>query len=296
MTDWNEINFRIDKNLRTVAVPTKGRVAGVRLDRDVNKVIFSIQRHYCGLDLSEFDIRINYKNANGSVNYATVTEKLVSDEEIKFAWLLTYDVTQFKGNVQFSANLFLTEHGGTILKDFHSTIAEMRVLDGQDANEHIDPEDTTDILSHLEDELTDHAATLKDEMTDHKDALEDELREYADGREATMQNLASQAASSASAAAASATAAAGSATAASGSKDAAAASATAAAESAALASNYKDAAAASAEQAQQSIDNAKYFELYVDENGHLIYAYTTNLSGLDFEIKDHKDLEVIISG
>jgi hypothetical protein len=296
MTDWNEINFRIDKNLRTVAVPTKGRVAGVRLDRDVNKVIFSVQRHYCGLDLSELSIRINYKNANGTVNYATVTERMVSENEVKFAWLLTYDVTQYKGNVQFSANLFLTEHGGTILKDFHSTIAEMRVLDGQDANEHIDPEDTTDILTHLEDELTDHAATLEDEMTGHKDALEDELREYADGREATMQNLASQAASSASAAASSATAAAGSATAASGSKDAAAASATAAAESAASASNSKDAAAASAEQAQQSIDNAKFFELYVDENGHLIYAYTTNLSGLDFEIKDHKDLEVIISG
>ena len=136
-----------------------------------------------------------------------------------------------------------------------------------------------------------------------KDDLEDELREYADGREATMQNLADQAQESASAAAASATAA-------EGSKNAAYAATSQAdyyqrqartfAQEAAGerygAQQAANAAAASAEQAQQSIDNAKFFDLYVDEDGHLIYAYTTNLSGLDFNIIDHKNLEVSIDG
>ena len=285
MTDWNEVSFQIDKDFRTVSIPNRGRIAGVRKDREVNKVIFSVPRVYKGTDLSDFNIRVNYKNANNVVNYSTITEKQVSNDEILFAWLLTYDVTQYKGNVEFSVDMFTTEHGGTILQDFHSTIAIMKVLDGMDANEHIDPEETTDILTHLEDELTDHAEALKTDLEGYVETVEGEMTDLKD-------------------------AAAASAAAAEGSKNAAAVSASSADYYQRLARTYAveagsekygaqqaaNAAAASAEQAQQSIDNAKFFDLYVDEDGHLIYAYTTNLSGLDFNIIDHKNLEVSIDG
>lgn len=303
MINWDEVTFIIDKYFRTVSVPSKGKIAGVQKDRDVNVIIFQVPAEYKGTDLTNFSIRVNYVNANNEVNYATITDVIENGEVIKFAWLLTYDVTQYKGTVKFSVDMFKTAHGGTILQDFHSTIATMEVLDGQDANEHIDPEDTVDILTHLEDELTDHATALETEMTNHKNDLEDELREYADEREATMQDLADQAAASAtnarndaSRAQAYAVNASNSATQADTAKRQAQTMAQEAYSERLKAQQAANNAAASAEQAQESVDNMKYFELYVDENGHLIYAYTTNLSGLDFNIKDHKNLEVIIDG
>lgn len=285
MTDWNEVSFQIDKDFRTVSIPNKGRIAGVRKDRDVNKVIFCVPRIYKGTDLSEFNIRVNYKNANNAVNYSTITEKQVSENEILFAWLLTYDVTQYKGNVEFSVDMFTTEHGGTILQDFHSTIAIMKVLDGMDANEHIDPEETTDILTHLEDELTDHAEALKTDLEGYVETVEGE-----------MTDLKNAAAASAAAAEGSKNAAATSASTADYYQRQARTYAVEAGSEKAAAQRAVNAAAESAEAAQASIDNAKFFDLYVDDDGHLIYAYTTNLSGLDFNIIDHKNLEVSIDG
>ena len=283
--NWNDITFLIDKDFRTIGVPSRGRVAGVIKDRDVNVIIFSVPRIYKGTDLSNFSVRVNYVNANNVVNYYTVTDKIESEDTIMFAWLLTYDVTQYKGIVKFSVDMFKTAHGGTILQDFHSTIATMEVLDGQDANEHIDPEDTVDILTHLEDELTDHADALKSDLEDYVETVEGEMTDLKNAAAASAtaaegyQNAARQAASSAD-----------------NSRREARTYAIEASQEKARAQSAANAAAASAAEAQASVDNMKYFELYVDEDGHLIYAYTTNLSGLDFNIKDHKNLEVEIDG
>lgn len=285
MINWDEVTFIIDKYFRTVSVPSKGKVAGVRKDRDVNVIIFQVPAEYKGTDLTNFSIRVNYVNANNEVNYATITDVIENGEVIKFAWLLTYDVTQYKGTVKFSVDMFKTAHGGTILQDFHSTIATMEVLDGQDANEHIDPEDTVDILTHLEDELTDHA-----------DALKSDLEDYVETVEGEMTDLKNAAAASADAAAGSARSASSSASSADYWQRQARTYAQEAGQEKAAAQRAANAAAASAADAQASVDNMKYFELYVDEDGHLIYAYTTNLSGLDFNIKDHKNLEVEIDG
>lgn len=285
MINWDEVTFIIDKYFRTVSVPSKGKIAGVRKDRDVNVIIFQVPAEYKGTDLTDFSIRVNYVNANDEVNYATITDIIENGEVIKFAWLLTYDVTQYKGTVKFSVDMFKTAHGGTILQDFHSTIATMEVLDGQDANEHIDPEDTVDILTHLEDELTDHA-----------DALKSDLEDYVETVEGEMTDLKNAAAASADAAAGSARSASSSASTADYWQRQARTYAQEAGQEKAAAQRAANAAAASAADAQASVDNMKYFELYVDEDGHLIYAYTTNLSGLDFNIKDHKNLEVEIDG
>ncbi len=285
MINWDEVTFLIDKYFRTVSVPSKGKIAGVRKDRDVNVIIFQVPAEYKGTDLTNFSIRVNYVNANNEVNYATITDVIENGEVIKFAWLLTYDVTQYKGTVKFSVDMFKTAQGGTILQDFHSTIATMEVLDGQDANEHIDPEDTVDILTHLEDELTDHA-----------DALKSDLEDYVETVEGEMTDLKNAAAASADAAAGSARSASSSASSADYWQRQARTYAQEAGQEKAAAQRAASAAEASATAAQASVDNMKYFELYVDEDGHLIYAYTTNLSGLDFNIKDHKNLEVEIDG
>ena len=59
------VQYLINSDLRTINIPENGYVAGVEGDKDVNVANFKISRWYNELDLSEFDIRINYVNANG---------------------------------------------------------------------------------------------------------------------------------------------------------------------------------------------------------------------------------------
>ena len=71
----DELSFIIDEHLRIITVPERGVVLGVEGDKDVNRVRFRMNRFYHGSDLSEFCIRINYQNADGDINYFTVTER-----------------------------------------------------------------------------------------------------------------------------------------------------------------------------------------------------------------------------
>lgn len=166
MIDWNEINYLVDNNFRTISIPINGRLAGVRNDSEINVIVIRIPRQYRGSDLSTFNIRVNYVNANGDPNYQTITEEsiVVEDEFILFAWTLAFDVTQYKGMVKFSVNLFTAEQDGTIIQNYHTTTADLKVLDGQDANESIDPETQIDILLHLENELSVYAEGLERDL------------------------------------------------------------------------------------------------------------------------------------
>ena len=73
----DELSFLIDEHLRIITVPERGVVLGVEGDKDVNRVRFRMNRYYHGSDLSSFQIRINYQNADGEVNYFTVSDKTV---------------------------------------------------------------------------------------------------------------------------------------------------------------------------------------------------------------------------
>ena len=167
MIDWSEINYLVNNDFRTISIPIKGRLAGVRNDAAINVIVIRIPRTYRGSDLSEFNIRVNYENAHGDINYQNISGEeyvVVEDEYISFAWVLSSDVTLYKGTVKFSVNLFTTEQDGTIIQDYHTTIAELKVLEGQDANESIDSETQVDIITHLENELSDYADGLETEL------------------------------------------------------------------------------------------------------------------------------------
>ena len=52
----------IDNDLRTINIPSDTRLLGVVGDKDVNTLEFEMPRRYKGLDLSEYEIQIRYKN------------------------------------------------------------------------------------------------------------------------------------------------------------------------------------------------------------------------------------------
>ena len=144
----SSIQFLIDENMRTVTVPPEGVVLGVTGDKDVNRINFKMVRHYDGLDLSTFQIRINYVNANGDANYYQVTDTTVEDDSILFTWLVSSDAAAYKGTVSFAARLYTVED--TIVKEsFNSTIATAEVLEGIIVDEYMPPDAQQDLITLL---------------------------------------------------------------------------------------------------------------------------------------------------
>ena len=179
-----EFQFRIDEHLRTITIPEKGVVAGVEGDLNVNIARFTMVRYYHGRDLSKLNIRINYRNANGQVNYYTVSDATISGDSIVFSWEYAADVTQYKGNVQFVVYLFSATNA--VLKQrFFSTLGTLEVLEGLEVDSSIPASEQTDILLHLKKDLSAYAEEVKKSlpadytaMTEQVGSLKEELKNY----------------------------------------------------------------------------------------------------------------------
>ena len=144
----SSIQFLIDENMRTVTVPPEGVVLGVTGDKDVNRINFKMVRYYDGLDLSTFQIRINYVNANGDANYYQVTDTTIEDDSILFTWLVSSDAAAYKGTVSFAARLYTVE-GTNVKESFNSTIATAEVLEGIIVDEYMPPDAQQDLIALL---------------------------------------------------------------------------------------------------------------------------------------------------
>lgn len=176
-----EFQFRIDEHLRTIAIPEKGVVAGVEGDLNVNIARFTMVRYYHGRDLSKLNIRINYRNANGQVNYYTVSDATISGDSIVFSWEYAADVTQYKGNVQFVVYLF-SAASAVLKQKFFTTLGTLEVLEGLEVDSSIPVSEQTDILLHLKKDLSAYAEEVKKSlpadytaMTEQVSSLKEDL-------------------------------------------------------------------------------------------------------------------------
>ena len=264
--DEEELCFVIDKDLRLISVPERGVVLGVEGDKDVNRVRFRMNRFYHGSDLSEFCIRINYQNADGDINYFTVTEKTVETDSFCFIWTVAADATMVKGTVLFVVNCFMTDVDGVVQKAYHTTLGAGTVLEGLEPYEGGDIPEIVDYLTHLKNDLMIYSGTL---VTGAEDAAAAASRSAAEAANAerNAKSYADSSGTSAEAAATSARAAKVSQTAASSSEQAAkvsesnaATSANAATEAATAAESSEKNAKNSATESATSADAAKVSE------------------------------------
>ena len=130
-----EPHFYISEDLRTISIPFGQSVIGVYSDENVRRIWFDMPSTCDGTDLSDFEITINYRNALGDVGRYYVTDAIVDNSTITFSWLVSRSVCVSEGFVLFNVclRLFDTDNE-TILKEFNTTLAEMRVLRGLEAN------------------------------------------------------------------------------------------------------------------------------------------------------------------
>ncbi len=130
-----ELCFVIDKDFRLISVPERGSVLGVEGDKDVNLVRFKMPRYYRGTDLSEFDIEVHYSSAEDERGVAQTTGKTVSDDAVRFTWVVGKDVVAEKGTVRFAVYCKKTAADGTIEQAFGTTIGSGVSLEGLDSSE-----------------------------------------------------------------------------------------------------------------------------------------------------------------
>lgn len=159
------VDFVVDSYLRVISIPVRGVVLGVEGDKDVNRVTFRMSRTYKGVDMSQFQIRINYANANNELNYFKVTEITVSDDEIVFVWVVGADAVAYVGNVEFVVR-FIKLSGSNIIQELNTTLATAKSLIGLSVDGEISPVQREDLLAHFYNEIDAYSETKKNEILD----------------------------------------------------------------------------------------------------------------------------------
>lgn len=137
----------VDLESRTIVIPKTVSVLGVEADDETRILHFQVPQYYCNVDLSEFSIRVNYKNANGEPDMYLVLNKVVENGLIKFDWVVGRHAFVKKGNVKFSVCLKdLFE--GIVKREFNTTPATLPVLEGLETGPGIVEEysDTLELL------------------------------------------------------------------------------------------------------------------------------------------------------
>lgn len=125
-----ELCFVIDKDFRLISVPERGAVLGVEGDKDVNLVRFRMPRYYRGTDLSDFAIEVHYDNAEDERGIAPTINKTVSEDAVRFTWVVGKDVVSSKGTVRFTVYCVKKSADGTVEQAFGTTIGTGTSLEG----------------------------------------------------------------------------------------------------------------------------------------------------------------------
>lgn len=139
---------------RTINLNSSRYFLGVEGDKEVKIIRFQLDRYYCGIDLSVFKPRVNYKLSNSKEYYGEATMADFDDEYIYVEWTLDPSVTSVKGRVDFLVQLTKLDEDGSILKRYNSTMAIGRVEEGLNPEDQLPESMKKDILAIAEDTLT----------------------------------------------------------------------------------------------------------------------------------------------
>lgn len=125
----------IDKDLRTIIIPSSVKNLGVESDDDVLRLKFSMPRMYGDVDLSDFSIYINYMNAKNTGDVYVVDDKIIADDTITFSWLVGRVALAYKGKVRFIVCMKKHDDNSNVIQEYNTTIASLPVLEGLETGE-----------------------------------------------------------------------------------------------------------------------------------------------------------------
>ena len=138
----------INPDTREIIVPEKYKILGVFSDEKVTKIPFTCPRVVGNnVDLTEYNLYINYQNASGGSNAYLIDDIVVSGDNITFSWLLSRYVTLSPGVVKYNFCAKKLD-GDTISNEWNTTIATGLVIQGLEATREI-IEENPDIIEAL---------------------------------------------------------------------------------------------------------------------------------------------------
>lgn len=139
----------VDALTRVITIPEEYQIAGVMADNCTKRIYFKIPRYSQDVDLSTFDIFINYMNANGESDKYICEDKVIDDIYITFSWNVGEFATKYKGDIRFI--ICLINGAG---EHWNTTLATIKVLEGLETTHAIIDADP-DIFEYILRELSD---------------------------------------------------------------------------------------------------------------------------------------------
>ena len=158
--------YKIDLDTRAVKMPA-GEVIGVYHDKDVNRLTFEVPAAYKGIDLTEYQISINYVNEEEQKDVYYIENCILSGDAgtITFDWLVGATACAMPGTVGFTVCFKKLDSEGNIINEINTKLTRMKVLEGCETVEsEIEERYMTDLAGQLYkelDEVKKHGSDVK---------------------------------------------------------------------------------------------------------------------------------------
>ena len=133
MAEAGEIEYcTINSVARTITIPDSMKIAGVEYDNDTKSIYFKMDKVVQGVDMSTYNIFVNYTNASGDPDRYSVTDKQVDGDSMTFSWEISDFATAARGTINFV--VCLEDSTG---KHWNTTLAQLTVLPGMEYNSEV---------------------------------------------------------------------------------------------------------------------------------------------------------------
>lgn len=146
----------IDPVSRQIVVPGTLVIGGVESDKNSERIKFSCPKVVGdNLDLSEFQIRINFRNISATIPPVIVKDQYICEDvtvdgdNISFSWLIGRNAAKNKGILQFIVRAVKVNSDSEILIEWNTTLAQVEVLEGIEVNEIQPTESEKDVIAQL---------------------------------------------------------------------------------------------------------------------------------------------------
>lgn len=139
----------IDPESREIIIPETYQILGVESDEKTERIEFQCHKIVGdNIDLSKYQLRINYQNANGDKDQYIVEDVETKGDNIEFSWLLSRKVTMYRGTVNFVV-CAVKVSGETIQNEWNTTLATSQVLEGLEVDTPEPTEEQSDVIAQL---------------------------------------------------------------------------------------------------------------------------------------------------
>lgn len=139
----------IDPETREINIPLTYQILGVESDEKTERIEFECPRIVGdSIDLTQLQLRINYRNANGEKDQYIVDDVTRNGDNVIFSWLLSRKVTAYRGTVSFIV-CAVKVSSSTITNEWNTTLAEAQVLEGLEVETPSPSEEQSDVIAQL---------------------------------------------------------------------------------------------------------------------------------------------------